>query len=224
MPLPAPVLAVKGLGWAWGLWFVALGSQRAKRLQLDDVTACSVGPSQLLLCYRLAMLAWGLFIGISQVLDKGSRVFAFYTVWNWWLLTAFFALGSWASLRARRHQQPGRRTKQQAGPAPEAGLLCRATSVTFCVVAPMVLVIDSLTWLVLVPMLKAAERDPERAAMWHSAHHNFESYNAKQGSALGWAGVPTPAAPCRRLPTLPPADVAGCGSADVGAAGADAHV
>lgn len=88
----------------------------------------------------------------------------------------------------------------------------------------MVLVIDSLTWLVLVPMLKAAERDPERAAMWHSVHHNFESYNAKQGSALGWAGVPTPAAPCRRLPTLPPADVAGCGSADVGAAGADAHV
>jgi hypothetical protein len=41
----------------------------------------------------------------------------------------------------------------------------------------MVAVIDSVTWLVLVPMLVAAEQDPARKSYWLDVYHNFESYN-----------------------------------------------
>ena len=52
-----------------------------------------------LLAYRLAMLATVLAVGGAQLADKGTRVFAFFTVWNWWLLGVFFALGAVASAR-----------------------------------------------------------------------------------------------------------------------------
>jgi hypothetical protein len=41
----------------------------------------------------------------------------------------------------------------------------------------MTLVIDIMTWAVLVPMLLREASSEEQADFWHSAHHNFESYN-----------------------------------------------
>lgn len=37
------------------------------------------GSPDVLLVYRLLMLAWGLYIGIGQLMDKGPYVFVFYT-------------------------------------------------------------------------------------------------------------------------------------------------
>lgn len=36
---------------------------------------------------------------------------------------------------------------------------------------------DALTWLVLVPMLKASEADPARRVFWKRVFLTFESYN-----------------------------------------------
>ena len=46
------------------------------------------GSPGLLLAYRLVMLAWGLFIGLRQLQDKGGYVFVFYTGGCWWVLAA----------------------------------------------------------------------------------------------------------------------------------------
>jgi hypothetical protein len=40
----------------------------------------------------------------------------------------------------------------------------------------MVIVIDAMTWLVLMPMLMATP-DPKQRDIWYRQHHNFESYN-----------------------------------------------
>ncbi len=37
--------------------------------------------------------------------------------------------------------------------------------------------LDALTWLVLVPMLEAAEADPARRSFWKHVFLTFESYN-----------------------------------------------
>ena len=42
-------------------------------------TGPPAGGPQLLLAYRLAMLAWGVFIGLRQLADKGRRVFIYFT-------------------------------------------------------------------------------------------------------------------------------------------------
>ena len=51
------------------------------------------------------MLAWAVGIGVAQLVDKGRVAFIYATVWNWWLLVAYFALASAASLRAMRRRQ-----------------------------------------------------------------------------------------------------------------------
>lgn len=183
-------------GWAWG----PLGTQRrlgsaadACRCRSAHHPLCprAAGPPHLLLAYRLAMLGWSLFIGVRQVVQKGRRVFVFYTgrprwpgpapggcplrkpclaavhkarcceiqavaavpaptvagtrmpltppaVWNWWLLTAFFALGSAASLAAwRRRARQRRRAHGAAQPSRGVDWLGNATLATFCVVTPV---------------------------------------------------------------------------------------
>ena len=148
------------------------------------------------------MFAWGLFIGLRQLADKGRYVFVFYTggcapvwlpagpagsvaarslchclaapcnpacfqacllfytanlpvcllaclsaclfacllaclsaVWNWWMLTAFFALASAASLRAWRRRRTG---QQQLEEAPAlAGWLDKAAVAAFMIETPV---------------------------------------------------------------------------------------
>ena len=59
-------------------------------------------------------------------------------VWNWWLLTAFFALGSAASLAAwRRRARQRRRAHGAAQPSRGVDWLGKATLATFCVVTPV---------------------------------------------------------------------------------------
>jgi hypothetical protein len=59
----------------------------------------------------------------------------------------------------------------------------------------MVMVIDCVTWLVLVPMLVAAEQDPARKSYWLDVYHNFESYNV--GGPLLPLSLTLPARPPR---------------------------
>ena len=57
---------------------------------------------RVLLTYRAAMFAFGLFIGIWQLLVRGIVVLKFFTVWNWWGLVFYFAFTAAASLRVVR--------------------------------------------------------------------------------------------------------------------------
>lgn len=54
------------------------------------------GSPDVLLAYRLCMLAWGLYIGIGQLLDKGPYVFVFYT--GAWRSMCLHACGSEAAV------------------------------------------------------------------------------------------------------------------------------
>jgi hypothetical protein len=74
-------------GWAAGR-FVSETIRLTNRCQCAQniQTACNVGPTSppagspgLLLAYRLLMFAWGLFIGLRQLADKGRYAFVFYT-------------------------------------------------------------------------------------------------------------------------------------------------
>ncbi len=67
--------------------------RRASRLTL-------AGPPGVLLAYRLACFAWGLALGINQLLREGLWLLHFATIWNWLLLTAFFGSASAASIKA----------------------------------------------------------------------------------------------------------------------------
>lgn len=65
----------------------------------------------------------------------------------------------------------------------------------------MVLVVDCMTWLVLVPMLMR-DPDPLKLGHWRRAHYNFESYmvGARKappgGTAAGGFGACTVSACC----------------------------
>lgn len=52
---------------------------RRARLLAPPPSPLPAASPDVLLAYRLLMCAWGLFIGIRQVLDKGRIVFVFFT-------------------------------------------------------------------------------------------------------------------------------------------------
>lgn len=68
------------------------------RASASDNLPCNprAGSPDVLLAYRLCMLAWGLYIGIGQLLDKGPYVFVFYT--GMWRSMCLHACGLEAGL------------------------------------------------------------------------------------------------------------------------------
>lgn len=188
--LPAAVVLVKTCGWLQAGVFVRAANRQVHKLYKSaDVTSSFVGSPDVLLAYRLCMLAWGLYIGIGQLLDKGPYVFVFYTVWNWWMLTLFFALASAASIRGwrrRRAAASGRPTDTEQQHA--ADWLDRAAIATFSIEAPLSLALDFLTWAVLVPMLLNSSQDPARIQFWRHRMYCFESYNQHAVNAVMMLG------------------------------------
>lgn len=51
------------------------------------------------------MLAVAVWVGADQLLRRGPVVFVFFTVWNWWLLTAYFLVASVCSVRRNRSEK-----------------------------------------------------------------------------------------------------------------------
>eukprot|EP00887_Chlorella_sp_A99_P008142 scaffold12.g8142.t1 len=196
MVLPAEIFVIKALGWVQSVAFILtrrvhssncdlcfLGRKElTQQLRSHHVTDSSTGSELALAAYRIAMLAWSLGIGINQLFDKGGHVFRFFTVWNWWLLTLFFGLASAASLRGLWRARAARRGAARGagrgatGAGRPADLLDKATMVAFAMEAPTTLVIDLLTWKVLVPMM-ADTPDAALRAHWNRIFFGFESLN-----------------------------------------------
>jgi hypothetical protein len=84
-------------------------------------------------------------------------------------MTAFFVVASAASLRAAA------RARRGAPPPAAPPALDRAAIALFHVAAPAALVVDALTWAVLVPML-LRDADPAGAARWRALFFSRSSY------------------------------------------------
>lgn len=125
---------IKGLGWLHAVAFIA-ATRRSARSSLcsSAVFNSSTGRRGLLAAFRACMLLWSLFIGLNQLADKGVIVLTYFTVWNWWFMTLFFALATLASLRALHRVRCG---GQDAASRP-ADVLEHAAVVAFAVEAPV---------------------------------------------------------------------------------------
>lgn len=77
-------------------------------------------------------------LGIAQLSRAGIFALKFFTVWTWWLLTIYFALGALGAFRAQRTRY-----------------LDHLVLVLFQINVQMVLTVVLMTWGVLYPMLKA---------------------------------------------------------------------
>ncbi|PSC70223.1 hypothetical protein C2E20_6303 [Micractinium conductrix] len=182
------------VGWLQACVLVARSARQARSLPAAAVTESNIASPGLLLCYRAAALGWALIIGLCQLANKGPYVFVFFTVWNWWLLTLYFALASAASARAWlacRQQQQAAETpaaqQQRAKGGRSADWLERAAVAVFCTETPVTLAIDFLTWFVLVPMLMA-DPSAQRVQFWEERIFNFESYNQHGFNAVMMLG------------------------------------
>lgn len=146
-------------------------------LHHSQATESSLVSHTVLLTYRFIMFLWCIYIGCRQLNQRGPVVFCFFTVWNWWLMTTFFALATVASLQRTRNKEKRDR----------ANLLDKVVVVLFTVEAPMAIVIDLITWTVLVPMLLEVE-DAEKREHWLRVMYGFESYNQHGFNAVMMLG------------------------------------
>ncbi|KAL6767547.1 hypothetical protein ACKKBF_B35670 [Auxenochlorella protothecoides x Auxenochlorella symbiontica] len=178
MTIPTSIIVIQLAAWVQTTTFLIVWLRKARKAPPPDVTASASVSRRTLLVYRLACLGYALFIGIRQYLDRGSIAFVYYTVWNWWLLTAYFALAALASWLAI-----SRKGWSSAKPRTLHWVLVAI----FHTEASAIVVVDTITWLVLVPMLMA-DPDPARRAMWASRLFCLESYSQHGINALMMAG------------------------------------
>ncbi|KAK9812674.1 hypothetical protein WJX72_001650 [[Myrmecia] bisecta] len=178
--VPLPVLAVQAAGFLQSVYLLkkkpwSKDPRGAWALRGVDVTRANIGSPQLLLAYRATALLFIVALGAYQVHDRGFKVFAFYTVWSWWLLAAFFALASAASYLALRKKRPNVNRL--------VSRLEHAVVVFFHMNLTTVLIVDILTWTVLWPMLRA-NPDPKTVQAFRFLLFNFISYSQHGINAL----------------------------------------
>mmetsp|Transcript_12290 Transcript_12290/g.29201 ORF Transcript_12290/g.29201 Transcript_12290/m.29201 type:complete len:304 (+) Transcript_12290:158-1069(+) len=123
-----------------------------------------------LLALRILICIYCVGIGVYHTAKIGMRINRFYTQWNWILLTAYFGLAareSWQLMKA----------PPANGGERKVGLLGQATVVLFHVCTTMAMLVDVVTWTVLVPMLTTYNSDPKQGAHFYTVFHSFVSYN-----------------------------------------------
>lgn len=64
---------------------------------LEDAGASFLVPTSALMFYRGITFSFIAILAGMQVVEKGSYVLKFYTIWNWWLLGLYFGLATYAS-------------------------------------------------------------------------------------------------------------------------------
>jgi hypothetical protein len=145
------------------------------------------------------MLIICLIIGLEQLLRKGPVVLAFFTVWSWWLLTFYFAFATAASLRSyhatsrsSRRNITTRSTRSTTTAAAElesshhllpADWIEKSAATIFHVIVPVSIMLDLVTWFVLIPALMAYP-DPEQVLKWQQLMFSFQSYMQHGGNAV----------------------------------------
>jgi hypothetical protein len=113
-------------------------------------------------------------IGLAQLARRGRKALAFYTVWSWWLLGAYFATAATASVLALARGAPHPRRR--------VGLLGATAVALFHIALPSSVIVVAVTWLVLVPMLLRS--DPATAALARAMFFEPTSYWQHGGNAL----------------------------------------
>eukprot|EP00884_Botryococcus_braunii_P022879 jgi/Botrbrau1/9275/Bobra.0111s0003.1 len=136
------------------------------------VTRSTTGPDNLLLFYRGFIFLYTGAIGLYELVLRGPSIYRFYTMWSWALLILYFAIAWYASLRARKLPQHG-----------TIGNLGYIVVALFHVLVSAVMVVDSFTWLLLVPML-LKNPDPAVVAHTRKVFYSFVSYNTHGANAL----------------------------------------
>ncbi|EIE19989.1 hypothetical protein COCSUDRAFT_67659 [Coccomyxa subellipsoidea C-169] len=120
-----------------------------------------------LFLYRLALLIWCFGLGVSHTVSVGPYIFAYFTMWTWWLLTSYFLIATIASYRSLRQPKTAKQTVDR---------LEFAVIAVLHVAVAGVLMVDTLTWLVLVPMLRS-NPDAAKVRWAEKMFFNFYSYN-----------------------------------------------
>ncbi|KAK9822472.1 hypothetical protein WJX81_006311 [Elliptochloris bilobata] len=179
--IPASVLAVVAFGFSTSAFLIGIQPwsktpRGAWDIPADAITRCSIGSPHVLLTYRALLFCYCLGLGVSQTVTRGVWVFAYYTMWCWWALVAYFGLATLASLRA---------VGQERSPLRGATLdrLGYTVVVLFHLILTTTAMVDVFTWGLLVPML-AANPDPVKVAHAHEMFYNFFSYNTHGANSL----------------------------------------
>ncbi|KAK9844666.1 hypothetical protein WJX74_005289 [Apatococcus lobatus] len=174
-----PVYFVEAAGFGQAAWLLSKrpwnpSRQGAKDATNEAVSASSTGSPRLLLAFRAFVAVWSLVVGGRQLLAKGPIVLKFYTVWNWWLMTAFFWLAAAASIQGQMKKSVSSSTANRVG---------RAAIILYHMNSTTVWIVDVLCWALLVPML-TSDPDQQLVAFWKSQFYNFTSYNMHAANAV----------------------------------------
>mmetsp|Transcript_22108 Transcript_22108/g.52855 ORF Transcript_22108/g.52855 Transcript_22108/m.52855 type:complete len:320 (-) Transcript_22108:272-1231(-) len=210
-PVPPLCYAVIFFTVCHGGWIASRGQKLNKRrkssseIQDEHLYLSSLGTPGVLFVYRWGCLFYVLYVCVEQITRiRSFRIYKFYTVWNWYLLFAYFLLAATWSLQWLR-QQPHRGaaarpawrerrrhwtvvllhvnltvegcagspypagTRPRRVRAPSGSLWCSGQR------APQtVFIVNTFTWLVLVPMMLA---NPETVGKAKKMFFTFTSYN-----------------------------------------------
>jgi hypothetical protein len=148
-------------------------------------------------------LVWSLSVALYQLSQKGLYIFKFYTVWNYYLLIAFFATASLASYTAARRKRLSVKELKKgdadavadadadadghSNGSEEVNTLGYIVMVLFHINLTTVFIVDVLTWTVLWPMLKQ-NPDPTKVARFQQELFNWVSYNQHGANAFLMVG------------------------------------
>mmetsp|Transcript_22107 Transcript_22107/g.52852 ORF Transcript_22107/g.52852 Transcript_22107/m.52852 type:complete len:286 (-) Transcript_22107:272-1129(-) len=176
-PVPPLCYAVIFFTVCHGGWIASRGQKLNKRrkssseIQDEHLYLSSLGTPGVLFVYRWGCLFYVLYVCVEQITRiRSFRIYKFYTVWNWYLLFAYFLLAATWSLQWLR-QQPHR------GAAARPAWRERRrhwTVVLLHVNLTTVFIVNTFTWLVLVPMMLA---NPETVGKAKKMFFTFTSYN-----------------------------------------------
>mmetsp|Transcript_12797 Transcript_12797/g.35942 ORF Transcript_12797/g.35942 Transcript_12797/m.35942 type:complete len:313 (-) Transcript_12797:400-1338(-) len=125
-------------------------------------------PAVAMFAFRTAVALYGLGIHVYHTMSIGFRIHRFYTIWNWTLLWVYFSMAAHQSWRLLR---------SKPGSWPRLDSLGQATVVLFHICATNAMLIDTITWTALVPMLVKYNPNQEEAVHFSKIFFSFLSYN-----------------------------------------------
>jgi len=145
---------------------------------LEEAGGSTIISTSTLLIIRLIFAIYTVGLGIYQLVIRGVFHLRFYTIWNWWILSLYFVLSSIASYRLiQRNKRSSSADSRSPNPCCEVNLarLCQAF---YTITSVTVVIVDCVTWLVLVPMLTKDPRSSlESRINFEQMFYSFLSYN-----------------------------------------------
>jgi hypothetical protein len=113
------------------------------KIMLHDFGTSCIGFDRLLFWFRCCCFLWSFYVTAMQMYLSNFINLIYFTVWNYTLLTVYFALATWYSLR-RLHSDTG-------GNRYATNLTQRFFLIVYPIVLTMTFFVDAITWEVLFP-------------------------------------------------------------------------